>query len=106
MLLEEVLSHAGRCRWSTGADPDRQFRRRKSLLRGQRQRREQTQAIARSRGGQTTKIHALTDRHSRSIAFLLTGGNVADCTARHDLLKPLPKARILHADKGFDSNAV
>ncbi|MBI5111346.1 MAG: IS5 family transposase [Rhodovulum sp.] len=64
------------------------------------------QAIGRSRGGRTTKIHALTDRDCRPIAFLLTGGNVADCTAGHDLLKQLPDARILHADKGYDSNAI
>ena len=67
---------------------------------------EQTQAIGRSRGGHMTKIHALTDRDCRPIAFLLTGGNVADCTAGHDLLKQLPDARILHADKGYDSNAI
>ncbi|BBF92052.1 hypothetical protein BLTE_07370 [Blastochloris tepida] len=51
-------------------------------------------------------VHALTDRDCRPIAFLLTGGNVADCTAGHDLLKQLPDARILHADKGYDSNAI
>ena len=38
---------------------------------------ELTQAIGRSRGGRTTKIHALTDRFCRPIAFLLTGGQVA-----------------------------
>ena len=42
---------------------------------------EKTQAIGRSRGGRTTKIHALTDTACRPIAFLLTGGQVADCTA-------------------------
>jgi len=39
------------------------------------------QAIGRSRGGRTTKIHALTDCECRPIAFMLTGGQVADCTA-------------------------
>ncbi len=42
---------------------------------------ERNQAIGRSRGGRTTKIHALTDGLCRPIAFLLTGGQVADCTA-------------------------
>jgi transposase len=37
---------------------------------------------------------------------LLTGGNVADCTAGHELLRRLPDARILHADKGYDSDAI
>jgi transposase len=64
------------------------------------------QAIGRSRGGRTTKIHALTDRDCRPIAFLLTGGNVADCTAGHELLRRLPGPRILHADKGYDSDAI
>jgi transposase len=40
------------------------------------------QAIGRSRGGHTTKIHALTDAECRPVAFLLTGGHIADCTAR------------------------
>jgi hypothetical protein len=35
---------------------------------------EQSQAIGRSRGGRTTKIHALPDRACRPLAFLLTGG--------------------------------
>ncbi len=67
---------------------------------------ERRQAIGRSRGGRTTKIHALTDRNCRPIAFLLTGGQVADCTAAAALLQQMPKARILHGDKGYDRNAV
>ncbi|MGR7996924.1 IS5 family transposase [Xanthobacter sp. ZOL 2024] len=67
---------------------------------------KRSQAIGRSRGGRTTKIHALTDRKCRPIAFLLTGGQVADCTAAATLLQQMPKARILHGDKGYDSNAV
>ena len=39
-----------------------------------RNRGEHNQAIGRSRGGCTTRIHALTDRNCRPIAFLLTGG--------------------------------
>ena len=71
-----------------------------------RQRGEQSQAIGRSRGGRTTKIHALTDRFCRPIAFLLTGGHIADCTAGTRLLAGLPPCRILHADKGYDSDAI
>ena len=36
------------------------------------------QAIGRSRGGRTMKIHALTDTQCRPIAFMLTGGQVPD----------------------------
>jgi transposase len=68
---------------------------------------EQRQAIGRSRGGRSTKIHALTDRQCRPIAFLLTGGQVADCEAAKELLEHLPStARVLHGDKGYDTNPV
>ncbi len=70
------------------------------------QRGEKNQAIGRSRGGRTTKIHALTDTERRPIAFLLTGGNIADCTAGARLLEKLPNCSILHADKGYDSDAI
>ena len=56
--------------------------------------------IGRSRGGRTTKIHALTDADCRPLAFLLTGGNVADCTAGAELLARLPPCEILHGDNG------
>jgi transposase len=42
----------------------------------------------------------------RPIAFMLTGGNVADCTAGAELLARLPPCEILHGDKGYDSNAI
>ncbi len=67
---------------------------------------ERRQAIGRSRGGGTTKIHALTDALCRPLAFMLTGGNVADCAAAALLLQQMPAASILHADKGCDSNAI
>ncbi|WP_141703952.1 transposase, partial [Methylobrevis pamukkalensis] len=54
----------------------------------------------------TAKIHALTDRDCGPIAFLLTGGHVADCPAGSLLLQQMPQARILHGDKGYDSNTI
>ena len=65
-----------------------------SSLRQWRKRGERTQAIGRSRGGRTTKIHALTDGECRPIAFLLTGGQVADCTAGNFLLEQMPDVPI------------
>ncbi|MDF9790626.1 transposase [Methylorubrum extorquens] len=62
---------------------------------------EQSHAIGRSRGGRTTKIHALTDRFCRPLAFLLTGGQVADCKAGAQLLEGAPACRIMLADKGL-----
>ena len=67
---------------------------------------ERAQAIGRSRGGRTTKIHAPTNAFCRPIAFLLTGGQVADCTAADTLLDVMPKTSILHGDKGYNSNPV
>ena len=37
---------------------------------------------------------------------MLTGGQVADCTAAPQLLERLPLCRILHGDKGYDTNAI
>ena len=67
---------------------------------------ELNQAIGRSRGGPTTKIHALSDIRCRPIAFLLTGGQIADCTAADALLDRMPETKILQGDKGYGSNAV
>jgi transposase/GNAT superfamily N-acetyltransferase len=67
---------------------------------------ERNQAIGRSRGGRTTKLHALTDAHCRPLKFLLTGGNIADCAAGERLLAKMPPHEILHGDKGYDSDAI
>jgi IS5 family transposase len=37
---------------------------------------------------------------------MLTGGNVADCTAGAALLERLPECEILHGDRGYDANAI
>ena len=89
---------------STSASLDRQLGGEGAPLRSRGQRGEQNQAIGRSRGGRTTKIHALTDSACRPIAFMLTGGQVADCTAGE--LLQMPQASMLHGDKGYDSNAI
>lgn len=72
-------------------------------MRTWRQRGEHHQAIGRSRGGRTTKIHALTDAECRPVAFLLTGGQIADRTAGAVLLEQMPHSAILHGDKGYDA---
>lgn len=51
-------------------------------------------------------FHALTDAACRAIAFVLTGGQVADYKADSVLLKRLPSCHILHADKGYDTNHI
>ncbi|WP_425483185.1 IS5 family transposase [Chelativorans alearense] len=63
--------------------------------------------MSRSRGGLTTKIHAITDRLCRPIRFILTGGHVPDCVAAESLLGMLPsQVDVVQGDKGYDSNAI
>ena len=64
------------------------------------------QAIGRSRGGRTSKIHALTDAAGRPLLLLLSGGNVADCRVAAELLDDLPRGLMVHGDKGYDSDAI
>lgn len=67
---------------------------------------ELNQATGRSRGGRATKIHALADHLCRPAAFLLTGGQVADCVAADALLDRMPPTTILNGDKGYNGDAV
>lgn len=66
---------------------------------------EHTQAIGRSRGGRTTKIHALSDPLCRPYAIHLTPGQDADIAAAPDVLALAPPMRALLADKGYDGDA-
>ncbi|WP_428548311.1 IS5 family transposase [Profundibacter sp.] len=62
--------------------------------------------IGRSRGGPTTKIHALTDGYGRIAAFSLTPGNIADISAAPALLATMPAPRRLLGDRGYDANSL
>ncbi len=104
--LDRHLPRFGRDRRAAGGGSDRFLGGESASLGCRRKRGELTQAIGRSRGGRTTKIHALTDGFCRPLAFLLTGGQVADCTAADVLLDLLPSTTLLHGDKGYDSDAV
>ena len=37
---------------------------------------------------------------------MLTGAQVADCEAAKQLLERLPAARVLHGDKGYDTDLI
>lgn len=74
-------------------------------LRRRRKRGAQKQAIGRSRGGRTTKVHAVVDRQGRLLAFDLTEGNRHDLPPATGLIEPLPKAKSLLADAAYDSDA-
>ena len=62
--------------------------------------------MGRSRGGLTTKIHALVDADGRPIRIALTPGQAHDGTAAGALLANLSPGAILLADRAYDSNAI
>ncbi len=61
------------------------------------------QAIGRSRGGLSTKIHALGDALGNPLRFLLTGGEAHDLAGADHFL-PGMQAGMLIADKAFDAD--
>ena len=61
--------------------------------------------MGRSRGGLTTKIHALADAQGRPLRFILTGGEAHDITTAADLLADMRAAGVI-ADRAYDSNAL
>ncbi len=62
--------------------------------------------MGRSRGGLTSKIHALVDAEGRPVSLRLTAGQVADCAEADALTDRLGEGAILLADKGYDSDAI
>lgn len=62
--------------------------------------------MGRSRGGLTSKIHALVDADGRPVALRLTGGQVHDSQEAETLLEAMPEGATLLGDKGYDSNAI
>jgi transposase len=68
-----------------------------------RKRGAQHQAIGRSVGGRTTKIHLVTDAAGRPRVIQLTPGNTNDHKPAQHCLEQMPPARYVIADKGYDS---
>ena len=62
--------------------------------------------MGRSRGGLTTKIHALVDANGLPIAIKLTEGQAHDGRSARDMLGDLGEGDILLADRAYDSNAL
>jgi len=67
---------------------------------------QESQAIGKSRAGNTTKIHLAVDGYGLPIEFEITGGEVNDCSAAPDLIARLPDAKAIVADKGYDSKCI
>ena len=62
--------------------------------------------MGRSRGGLTTKIHALVDACGLPIALKLTEGQAHDGRSACDMLGSLQAGNILLADRAYDSDAL
>ncbi len=62
--------------------------------------------MGRSRGGLTTKIHALVDAEGLPIDLKLTEGQAHDGRSASDMLDALVEGQILLADRAYDSDAL
>lgn len=66
----------------------------------------ETEALGRSKGGFSCKIHAITDALGNPLDFVLTPGQVSDITQAEPLLELTPEgAEFFVGDKGYDSDA-
>jgi transposase len=70
-----------------------------------RKRGARSQALGRSRGGLTTKIHMLADGLGRPLRFILTPGQAGDAPQAAALLDGFSAKAVL-ADTAYDSNAL
>ena len=62
--------------------------------------------MGRSRGGLTTKIHALVDAAGLPIALKLTEGQAHDGRSAEDMFDTVQAGTVLLADRAYDSNAL
>ena len=62
--------------------------------------------MGRSRGGLTTKIHALVDANGNPIVLKLTEGQAHDGRSAADMLDGIGAGQILLADRAYDSDAL
>lgn len=65
---------------------------------------QEQEALGRSRGGFSTKIHALVDGLGNPLRFFLTGGQRHEIIKAEALTTDIQDAIVI-ADKGYDSNA-
>ncbi len=63
------------------------------------------QALGRSRGGFSTKIHIVVDALGNPVEFILTAGQEADVTQAEPLIEG-HEAEAYIVDKAYDSDAV
>jgi transposase len=104
-LAASVRADCSFWRCSSRTQP-RQFACEGASLGSRRKRGEWAQAVGRSRGGRTSKIHCLADDRGRPVAFALTPGNVADISMAMPLLAAVARPNRLIADKAYDADSL
>lgn len=62
--------------------------------------------MGRSRGGLTTKVHALVDANGLPIRLKLSEGQAHDGRSAADMLDGIGEGQILLADRAYDSDAL
>ena len=62
--------------------------------------------MGRSRGGLTSKIHALVDAEGRPLALKITPGQAHDGRSATDMLGGLGEGQVLLGDRAYDSDAL
>ena len=106
--LRGVLRHSGIDEFDGASHSDVQLNHRaRACVGGRGKRGQEGQALGRSRGGFTTKIHAKSDASGDIIAFDLTGGEASDGRHFETLLDIGPdiQPRAAICDKGYASKA-
>ncbi|CDH06781.1 transposase (fragment) [Xenorhabdus bovienii str. oregonense] len=63
------------------------------------------EAIGKSRGGRSTKIHLAVDSYGLPVHFELSGGQVHGSVHAESLVEQSPPSDFVIADKGYDSQA-
>ena len=65
------------------------------------------QAIGRSRGGITSKIHTIVDALGNPLRFVVTAGNLNDCSVGFEMLEEMDvSGKIVLADRGYDTDRI
>jgi transposase len=68
-------------------------------------RRGEETAIGKSRGGRSTKVHAVCDAHGNPVRFSVTEGQTNDAAEAPELLSDVD-GEVVIADKAYDSAAI
>ena len=67
---------------------------------------QEDQAIGKSKGGNTTKIHMAVESCGLPVDFEITGGEVHECKIAPEFVRRLPTSDYTIADKGYDDETL